>query len=178
MIWTASPVISNLSRMIIIINYSSGSGKWFRQICKWLLKESKQMQQNSGEFCENWVLCCHLAAALKHTPPSVWRPSESEYFQDIYSSQHRVGTHTHPDQKLKTSRMSFFNHWLIARSSCFIFHVSCEFSMTWTGIGQTFEHDLICPTCEASEGNLAHFTSSTRNIARRLELPSTQLISR
>lgn len=36
---------------------------------------------------------------------------------------------------------------------------------------------LFFPVCEASEGNLAQFTSSVRNIAWRLELPSTQLIS-
>lgn len=42
---------------------------------------------------------------------------------------------------------------------------------------KTFENDLIRSMGNASEGNLSQFTSSVRNIARRLELPSTQLIS-
>lgn len=51
------------------------------------------------------------------------------------------------------------------------------FSVTRPGINRTFENDLVCPLCEASEGNMARFTSLVGSIAWRLELPSPQLVS-
>ncbi|KAK5610155.1 hypothetical protein CRENBAI_010654 [Crenichthys baileyi] len=87
------------------------------------------------------------------------------------------GTHTRHGQRLKASLMSFPIHWLFTPSSCLFSHMSCKFSLTGTKSRETFKYDLICPMCEASEGNLACFTSSVRNIALRLKLPSTQLIS-
>lgn len=56
------------------------------------------------------------------------------------------------------------------------FHICHPISL-WTGIEGTFENDLICPLREASEGNMAHFTSLVKNTAWRFELPSHQLIS-
>ena len=58
------------------------------------------------------------------------------------------------------------------------FHI-CHLISLWTGIEQIFFffNDLICPLCQASEGNMAHFTSLVKNTAWGFELPSHQLIS-
>lgn len=78
--------------------------------------------------------------------------------------------------KLNTRRTSSLSVFI--SSAILQHHVSAsDFSLTRTGINRTFLNDLICLLCEASEGNMAQFTSLVGNIAWRLELPSPQLVS-